>query len=136
MSSSLKDEIEGILNKIGLDVYYSNVKDMAEPGLVRGISAKGGEQATAALLALVEKEKRASTVPTWLLISAVRYALGRMTYIVSTTVDYVIPLVPSISDRDRGVMLRDIQEYPNLGHETDRNNWERLRVALQEPKHE
>ena len=62
--------------------------------------------------------------------SAVRYALGRRTYIVSTTVDYAIRHMDELPGLIRTVMLRDIDECSDLGAETDRLNWQRLRETL------
>lgn len=43
-----------------------------------------------------------------MLISAVRYALGRRTYIVAATVDEVLRCWPDLSANTRAVILRDI----------------------------
>ena len=65
--------------------------------------------------------------------SAVRYALGRQTYIVSTTTQYITFLIPQLDDRAIAVMERDIREAPSYGSETiDKPEWMRLLTALQE----
>lgn len=75
-----------------------------------------------------------------MLISAERYACGRMSYIVATTVDYILSLLPYLSDWCIGVMQNDMksefemyERAPNLktlGMEFDYKQWERFRDAL------
>ena len=65
--------------------------------------------------------------------SAVRYALGRQTYIVSTTTQYVNHLLPQLDDRTISCMERDIREAPSYGHDSiDKPEWMRLLTALQD----
>lgn len=45
-----------------------------------------------------------------MMISALRYALGRKSYIVSMTLDYLTLLLPSLSTKILAVMERDIEE--------------------------
>ena len=45
-----------------------------------------------------------------MMISALRYALGRKSYIVSMTLDYLTLLLPSLSTKTLAVMERDIEE--------------------------
>ena len=45
-----------------------------------------------------------------MMISALRYALGRQSYIVSMTLDYLTLLLPSLSTKTLVVMERDIEE--------------------------
>ena len=68
-----------------------------------------------------------------MLISALRYALGRKTHIVKTTVDYIIKELPRLSDRCKGIMINDI-EHPlgGYGDECDRQDWMRLLTELKE----
>lgn len=79
-----------------------------------------------------------------MLMSAVRYALGRRTYIVSATCDYVSALIPKLSDQAICVMERDIREQDNwtrqlgdgtvidgYGDEVDRKDWMVLLLKLQ-----
>lgn len=51
-----------------------------------------------------------------MIISAVRYALGRMTYIVELTVNYVLQEIEDdkLSDQCLAIILTDIKEYKNL----------------------
>ena len=75
-----------------------------------------------------------------MMISAVRYALGRMTYIVQDTTDYITAFAPDLSTRTLQIILRDIDDEraratrmhsPNvLGMECDRKAWERLEDKL------
>jgi hypothetical protein len=48
------------------------------------------------------------------LISAARYAMGRRTYIVSIIVDYIIRLIPTLSDWCISILYKDIQSEMNL----------------------
>ena len=68
-----------------------------------------------------------------MLISAIRYSLGRMTYIVMSTVNYTIPLVPYLSFNTLRVIENDIQQHADfydLGMECDRHDWFRLLEAV------
>ena len=76
-----------------------------------------------------------------MLISAERYALGRRTYIVSTTVDYLTMLLPKLSDWCIVVMLDDMEREfnraermgntGNFGDDCDYRDWVRFRNALE-----
>lgn len=63
---------------------------------------------------------------------AVRYALGRMTYVVNDTVSYVMPLIPKLDRRTLSVMQRDIETAPEYGHDVDEADWMRLLGAIRE----
>lgn len=75
-----------------------------------------------------------------MIISAERYACGRMSYIVGTTVDYIISMLPQLSDWCICVMQNDMQSefemcerapsIKNLGMECDYQQWIRFRDAL------
>ena len=67
-----------------------------------------------------------------ILISAIRYALGRRTYIVKLTVDYVIPELDKLSDNCKKVIKKDIIEQSRLGlgDECDKDDWCRLLKAI------
>lgn len=90
-------------------------------------------------------KKRANTIPLntdteTMLISAVRYACGRRTYIVGMTVGYIIPLLPHLSDWCINIMERDISEQFAmhertggnlfLGDECDVRDWARFLTAV------
>lgn len=73
--------------------------------------------------------------------AAVRYCLGRMTYIVSDCADWLIAIWPTLHDNTRTIIQRDIEEafarddearadgreYKPLGMDCDRAQWERVR---------
>ena len=68
-----------------------------------------------------------------MLNSALRYALGRMSYIVQDTADYIRPLIPYIDDRTLFVMNRDIEEAAEmngLGMKMDAEIWTALRADI------
>lgn len=75
-----------------------------------------------------------------MLIGAERYAFGRRTYIVSVTVDYLISLLPKISDWCLNILVEDIKSnfelcqrvgsYETVGDSCDVNCWRRFEVAL------
>lgn len=71
-----------------------------------------------------------------ILISAVRYALGRRTYIVELTVNYVIKELPRLSDSCKKIMLDDITEHERFGYgdACDERDWMRLLDALRSEK--
>lgn len=67
------------------------------------------------------------------LICAVRYALGRQTYITGTVSEYVIRLLPHLSDRAITVIMRDIGKADDLGDTNiDVPNWNRLACRCRE----
>ena len=57
-------------------------------------------------------------------LSALRYALGRRSYIVSDTVDTLMKL--ELSEQTIGVMIRDIEACQDYGMEMDKQDWLRL----------
>lgn len=57
---------------------------------------------------------------------AVRYALGRRTYAASDTVQYIIPLVPKLSDKTLWCIQNDILGATSYGDEYDEIQWMRL----------
>ena len=71
-----------------------------------------------------------------MLISFVRYALGRRTYMVEWTVQYITPLLPDFGDKELSVMLRDVSEwlYRRADGEPDDivKEWQRFAKHLQE----
>lgn len=77
-----------------------------------------------------------------MLISAERYACGRMTYIVGTTVDYILSMLPHLSDWCIGVMQNDMKSEfdmyerapnaKNLGMSCDYVKWLKFKDALDE----
>lgn len=68
-----------------------------------------------------------------ILVSAVRYALGRMTYIVGLTVDYIMPMISDLETKYINIMIDDITyqgEYYGYGMEMDGKDWMRLLAGL------
>ena len=64
-----------------------------------------------------------------MLISAVRYALGRATYIVGTTTDEVTRVWGELSNNTRAVIRRDVCEALDrgqVGMEMDDSRWRHL----------
>ena len=67
-----------------------------------------------------------------MMLSAVRYALGRQTSIVSTTINYITYLIPKLDDNILACMERDIRQAGNYGHENiDKPEWMKFLTALQ-----
>lgn len=69
-----------------------------------------------------------------ILVSALRYALGRQTYIVEVVVNYIIGELPKLSQHCKNVMIRDIEEQERFGYggECDKRDWMRLLDKLRE----
>lgn len=76
-----------------------------------------------------------------MLISAERYACGRMSYIVGDTISYIKALLPLLSDKCIAVMLRDIDEENamcersggkvKMGMESDHQAWLAFKADLE-----
>lgn len=69
---------------------------------------------------------------------AVRYALGRRTYAVSDTCEYIKRVLPYLDDTTISVIVMDIEEYVDesspfygLGDACDVANWMSLKEAVQ-----
>ena len=69
-----------------------------------------------------------------IVISAVRYALGRMTYIVELTVNYVLQEIENdkLSDRCLNVIVGDIRSAKSLGMDCDKAQWLKLLNRIEE----
>ena len=69
-----------------------------------------------------------------ILISAVRYALGRCTYMVNLTVNYVIKEIEEnkLSKHCLTVMHNDIKNCKDLGMDCDILDWKRLANKIKE----
>lgn len=69
-----------------------------------------------------------------IVISATRYALGRMTYIVSLTVNYILQEIEynKLSDRCLSVIAEDIRNAENLGMDCDKAEWLKLLDRIEE----
>lgn len=68
-----------------------------------------------------------------MLLSAERYALGRRTYIVDWTCEFIRNNLHLILEKDKKVMIRDIkqQEEYGYGDECDKEDWLRLLKILE-----
>lgn len=69
-----------------------------------------------------------------IIISAERYALGRMTYIVELTVNYILEQIEfdKLSDRCLDIIAEDIRQAKNLGMECDKKCWIKLLDRIEE----
>lgn len=69
-----------------------------------------------------------------IVISAERYALGRMTYIVELTVNYILEEIENdeLSDRCLDVIREDINSAKNLGMDCDKKEWLKLLNKIEE----
>ncbi len=63
-----------------------------------------------------------------IVISAERYALGRMTYIVEITVNYILEEIENdkLSDTCLSIIAKDIRSAKDLGMECDKKCWLKL----------
>ncbi len=69
-----------------------------------------------------------------ILVSAVRYALGRMTYIVCLTVDYIMPMIRNLDLKYINIMIDDIDRQREYGMDMDKDEWMKLLGRLREEK--
>jgi len=74
--------------------------------------------------------------------AAFRYCCGRKTYIVGTCADWLIEQWPNFDNNAKAIIQRDLEEefkrddqaraagesYLPLGHDCDRQEWERVRL--------
>lgn len=69
-----------------------------------------------------------------IVISAERYALGRMTYIVELTVNYILQEIEDdkLSDKCLGQIRLDIKEAKDYGMECDKKQWLKLLERIEE----
>ena len=69
-----------------------------------------------------------------MIVSAVRYALGRMTYIVEITVNYILQELEDdkLSDRCLSQIRDDIKEAKDYGMECDKKSWLKLLNRIEE----
>lgn len=66
------------------------------------------------------------TVDEQMLVSAVRYALGRQTYIVGWTVEEVVRAWPQLTTALRGLIIRDVTDAAERFSDIDRPEWNRI----------
>lgn len=69
-----------------------------------------------------------------MLIGSVRYALGRRTYIVNWTCEFIEKNIHLLSKRDILVMIRDIEKQKEYGYgdDCDEKDWKKLLNKLTE----
>lgn len=65
-----------------------------------------------------------------MMIGVERYALGRRTYIVSWTCEFISNNLHLLTEKDKGVMIRDIEEAYSYGDECDEACWKSLLSKL------
>lgn len=58
-----------------------------------------------------------------MLVSAERYALGRRTYIVQWTCEIIKKNMHLLSEKDKLVMIRDLEKPISYGDECDKHEW-------------
>lgn len=75
---------------------------------------------------------------------AVRYAMGRMTYVPRSVINYIIPMIQDIGNRTLDCFIRDIELYDedvnrgigSWGADFDKADWMRfLEVCRKENEH-
>ncbi len=69
-----------------------------------------------------------------MIISAERYALGRMTYIVKITVDYILEDIErnKLSKFCLEIIQKDIEKADNYGMSCDEEQWQKLLSKIKE----
>lgn len=72
-----------------------------------------------------------------ILICAVRYSIGRRTYMPELVTRYIKPLLPQMTDNTLAVMRRDVEEpetsaFGSYGDECDRETWMRFLREIKE----
>lgn len=68
-----------------------------------------------------------------ILVSAMRYALGRKSYVVGDTVNYIAPLLPYLQLLTLECMRKDIEEHAemhDLGMDCDARLWMQLHSEI------
>lgn len=66
----------------------------------------------------------------YMLISALRYALGKRTYIAGMTAEYIENELPKLSDQCKAIMIEDIERQEQFGDECDKEDWMQLLEKL------
>ena len=67
-----------------------------------------------------------------MIIGAERYALGRRTYIVQWTCEFIGNNLHLITEKDKGVIIMDIENAWYLGDDCDEKCWKLLLNKLKE----
>lgn len=63
--------------------------------------------------------------------SALRYGLGRRTYITGAISEFIINNIELIPDDQKLVMIRDIKKQEDYGDDCDEENWMKLLAELE-----
>lgn len=63
---------------------------------------------------------------------AVRYALGRRTYMPYLVTSYITPLLPYLSDKTIWCFERDLEECRDFGMEMDRGTWTQFQEKVKQ----
>ena len=67
-----------------------------------------------------------------ILSSAIRYSLGRQTYLPSVVIRFVRPLLPQLSELALRNIIKDIEKVSSYGNETiDKPEWMRFLTDVQ-----
>ena len=113
--------------------------------LARGRRAKGGESVKSRTPYRITKPNPAYTPPPAkpcgvdpassdfgaLCTCAVRYCIGRRTYMPSLIASYLTPLIPKLETRTLVVIAADIRGAANLGDACDAEAWNRFLSAVE-----
>ena len=67
-----------------------------------------------------------------MLVSAERYAMGRQTYMVKWTCDFISDNLHLLTEKDKSVIIRDIKSSSDYGHDCDKADWLKLLNVLKE----
>lgn len=69
-----------------------------------------------------------------MIVSAERYALGKMTYIVELTVNYILQEIEEdkLSDQCLNIIRKDIKEAKDYGMQCDKIQWIKLLNRIEE----
>ena len=71
-----------------------------------------------------------------MLVGAERYALGRRTYMVQWTCEFIKNNLHLITNKDKQVMIRDIENPISYGDECDKQCWMQLLKILKKEGNE
>lgn len=67
-----------------------------------------------------------------MLVSAERYALGRRTYMVEWTCEFIRNNLHLLTEKDKQVIIKDIKNAKKYGDECDKKEWLDLLEKLEE----
>ncbi len=65
-----------------------------------------------------------------MLVSAERYAMGRQTYIVKWTCEFISNNLHLLTQKDKHVIIKDIESSTNYGADFDKQDWMNLLKEL------